>query len=192
MVGVLPRPMSRARQPPMPPASRKPEPGQRLGLVAAQLAVEALGRAWPVRRDTSAAAASRSAAQPPPSTVMPPASGVPSRPSARRSMSAPVSWVVSARSAERVGRGAQVGLVERDPLATRADERPGLLGQRADLGRGELDVVEHRRPAHVGELVGADRGLLRLREQPQRSAWPCGWTARGRARRSRRRPGAGR
>ena len=51
--------------------------------------------------DRSAAAASRSAAQPPPSTVMPPARGVPSSPRARRSMSAPVSWVVLGPFGER-------------------------------------------------------------------------------------------
>ena len=82
-------------------------------------------------------------------------------------MSAPVSWVVSALAASASAAAREVGLVDRDPLAAGADERPRFLGQLADLGRGELDVVEHRRPAHVGELVGADRGLLRLREHAQ-------------------------
>ena len=63
---------------------------------------------------------------------------------------------------ERFGRGLQVGLVDRDPAPAGADQRARLLGELADLGRGQLDVVEHRRPAHVGELVGADRGLRRL------------------------------
>ena len=62
---------------------------------------------------------------------------------------------------ERVGRGLQIGLVERDPTPTRPDERPRFARQPRDVGRGELDVVEHRRPAHVGELVRADRRLLR-------------------------------
>ena len=35
-------------------------------------------------------------------------------------------------------------------------QRPGLRGQAGDLGRVELDVVEQHRPAHVGQLVGAD------------------------------------
>ena len=125
------------------------EPRERLGLVAAELADEARRARRPARRETFAAAASRSAAQPPPSTEMPPASGEPSRPSARRSISAPESCVVVARSASASAAAFEVGLVDRDPPAAGADQRPRFLGQPRDVGRGELDVVEHRRPADV-------------------------------------------
>ena len=94
----------------------EPEPGQRLGLVAAQLAVEAVGRRSRVRATRSEALARRSAAQPEPSTLTPPASGEPSRPRAWRSISAPVSCGLLARSASarrrrrgRRGRGRPSG-----------------------------------------------------------------------------------
>ena len=80
--------------------------------------------------------------------------------------------MVSRPFGERVGRGREVGLVDRDPAAAGADQRPRFLGELVDLGGGELDVVEHRRPAHVGELVGADRGLVRRRRRtPAATAW---------------------
>ena len=100
-------------------------------------------------------------AQPLPSTVSPPPSGVPSRPTAWRRISAPVSWVGGGPLGEGGGRLLEVGPVELDPLAARPHERAGLGGQPGDVGRGELDVVEHRRPAHVAELVGADDGVAR-------------------------------
>ena len=88
---------------------------------------------------------------------------------------------------ERGGRLLEVGPVELDPPAARPDERAGLGGEPGDLGRGELDVVEHRRPAHVAQLVGADHGVAgRLGEQAQRRASACGATAPAPAPRSRR------
>ena len=67
------------------------------------------------------------------------------------------------------GRLLEVDLVELDPLAVRLHQRAGLGGEPGDVGGGELDVVEHRRPAHVGELVGADHGVaLRVDEEPER------------------------
>ena len=120
----------------------------------------------------SPAAASRSAAQPPPSTEMPPASGEPSRPRARRSISAPDElgrrW--RARRA-RPAAALRSARSMRDPPAAGADERPRFLGQLGDVGGGELDVVEHRRPPHVGELAGADdRRLRRRRRTPAATA----------------------
>ena len=58
---------------------------------------------------------------------------------------------------QRLGGGGQVGVVEGDPAATGGPhQRAGLLGQAGDVGGGELDVVEDGGPAHVGELVGTD------------------------------------
>jgi hypothetical protein len=59
-------------------------------------------------------------------------------------------------------------VVEGDPAAAGPHERAGLGGQAGDVGGVELDVVEHGRPADVGQLVGADDGgRRRVGEQPQ-------------------------
>ena len=90
-------------------------------------------------------------------------------PSARRSIAAPDSWVVFGLLRERLRGSREIGAIDGDPTVAGADERPRFLGQPRDVGRGELDVVEHRRPAHVGELVRADDrfgGLVD--EHPQR------------------------
>ena len=168
-VGVLPRPMSRARQPPSSTASRNPSHAERLGLVrcaarrrsprvASTGSVETslrpveAGR-WPSRR---------------PRRVSPPASGEPSSPTAWRRISAPVSWVCVGPLGQGGRRLLEVGPVELDPPAARPHERAGLGRQPGDVGGGQLDVVEHRRPADVAELVGADDGVARrLGEQAQ-------------------------
>ena len=70
---------------------------------------------------------------------------------------------------ERGGGFLEIGPVEGDPLAARADQRPGFGRQAGHLRRRELDVVEHDRPADVGELVGADHALTTgLGEEAQR------------------------
>ena len=71
---------------------------------------------------------------------------------------------------QRRGGLLEIDTVELHPTATRLDERAGLGGQAGDLGGGELDVVEHHRPAHVAQLMSADVGLARRRaEQLDRS-----------------------
>ena len=100
-VGVLPSPMSSARQPPSSAASRNAEPGQRLGLIAPQLAGEAVGpRDGFVGPIALAPAASR-APRPSPlrSSATRRRTADASRPRPRRRISAPVSCVVVARSA---------------------------------------------------------------------------------------------
>ena len=175
MVGVLPRPMSRARQPPRPARVEEAEPGQRLGLVAAQLAVEALGRRRRARCETVDARASRSAAQPPPSTLMPPASGEPSRPRAWRSISAPVSWVVDrpARPGprRRPRRSAWSSSTQRPPERTSGRASAASRAMSAAVSSTSSNT---RRPAHVGELVGADHGLASAaRRSAAATGWPC-------------------
>ena len=93
------------------------------------------------------AAASSSAAQPPPSIETRPASGESSRPSARRNISAPESCCLVLALRERFGGGLQVDLIERDPTPAGTNQRTRFLREPRDVGRGELDVVEHRRPA---------------------------------------------
>ena len=146
----------------------EPEPRQRLGLVAAQLPLEAVELGDRRRRAPSraleqvgrpTAAGQRHAPAEGPS---------PSRPRPWRRISAPVSWVVLARSA----RAAAASFRSTRSSST---QRPRALtsgracrGEARHLGRGQLDVVEHHRPAHVAELVGADhRFARRLGEQPQ-------------------------
>ena len=86
---------------------------------------------------------------------------------------------------ERGRRGVEVGAVDRDPASAGADQRPRFLGQSCDVGRGELDVVEHRRPPDIGELAGADdRWLGTPRRTPAASAPVGAVTAPGSARRS--------
>ena len=75
------------------------EPAERLGLVRAQLADEALGRGDRRGRRGGGLGSSRSVTQPLPSTVRPAPKGVPSSPTTWRRISAPVSWSAPARSA---------------------------------------------------------------------------------------------
>ena len=64
----------------------------------------------------------------------------------------------------------EVGPVELDPAAAGLDQRAGPLGvQPGDVGGGQLDVVEDRRPRDVAELAGAhDRVAGRLSQEAQR------------------------
>ena len=101
-------------------------------------------------------------------------------------MSAPDSCVVVARSASAAAAASQVGPIDRDPPATGADQRPGFLGQAGDVGRGQLHVVEDRRPPHVGELGRADRRSTTPRRTPAASASRGAAPAPGCARRTRR------
>ena len=55
-------------------------------------------------------------------------------PSASRSIAAPVSSVVLRALGERLGRGVEVGLVDRDPSLARTDERARFLGESRDVG----------------------------------------------------------
>jgi hypothetical protein len=67
------------------------------------------------------------------------------------------------------GRLVEVDPVDLDPAAPRVDQGPGVGGEAADVVGGELHVVEHRRPADVGQLVGADhRRVHGLGRQAQR------------------------
>jgi hypothetical protein len=63
---------------------------------------------------------------------------------------------------QRGGGRLEVGVVDLDPAALRLDERAGLFRQPRDVLGGQLDVVEHRRPAHARELLRADGGLTRF------------------------------
>ncbi len=148
------------------------QPHQGVGLVAS-----AARRGSPPASSVSSsgtlrALRSRSAAQPSPATSTPPESGEPSRPSAWRSISAPVRRVRSARAprgpAAAAWRSAWSSSTQR-PWALTSGR--ASRGEPADVLGGELDVVEDRRPAHRGELLRADHRLLRLgRGQAQRSA----------------------
>ncbi len=171
-VGVLPRPMSSARQPPSSTASRKPSQDERLGLVAAELAGEALrpggggvGRGLRLLEQLGGPAG--------------PGHG---HPTERRCLQAePVAEDLGAGQRRHAGplgqrgRGLlEVDPVQLDPAPAGLHERPGLGGQAGDVGRGELDVVEHHRPAHVAELVGTDVRLAGgLGEQAEHGAGPA-------------------
>ena len=144
------------------------EPAERLGLVVPQLADEALGLGDGLERRGAGLV----------EQVGDPAAALDGEPGAeRRALEADdVAQDLGAGHAlgggalgERGGRLLEVDPVELDPLAVRLHERPRLGGEAGDVGRRELDVVEHRRPAHVAELVGADDGVaLRVDEEPQR------------------------
>ena len=148
------------------------EPRQRLGLVAAELADEAVGHAHRFGREVG-----RGVEQ-----VDGPA-GTADGDAARQRRAFEAEREpehLAARELgllrplrERGGGFVEVGPVDRDPPSTGTDERPGLLGQPRDVGGGELDVVEHGRPPHVGELVRADRRRRRgVGEHPQRRLGP--------------------
>ena len=145
------------------------EPRERLGLVAAQLADEARRARRPARRrrrrrpraGRRPSRRRRSRCRPRAASPRGRARGAASR--------RPTAACVVARSASAAAAALRSALVDRDPAAAGADERAGFLGQPRDVGGGELDVVEHRRPAHVGELVGADgRRRRRVGEHAQR------------------------
>ena len=57
---------------------------------------------------------------------------------------------------ERGRRLFEVDPIDLDPAAAGLHERARLAGQSRHVGGGELDVVEQHRPRHVAELVGAD------------------------------------
>ncbi len=70
---------------------------------------------------------------------------------------------------QRSGRFLQIGPIKLDPPASRLHERSGFGGQTGDVGRGQLDVVENRRPPHIAQLVGADHRLPGgFGEEPER------------------------
>ena len=136
------------------------EPGERFRLVAAQLADEAVGHAGRRRRDVG-----RRREQ----IGRPTAADDVDATAQRRTFDA--EREAQHRGArelggvgalgQRFGRGREVGAVDRDPALAGTDERARFLGQPRDVGGGELDIVEHRRPAHVRELVRADHRLRR-------------------------------
>ena len=154
------------------------QPHQRVGLVGAQRAVEALGPGGELGGYPAGASDQV---------------GGPSLPCEhraarqRRALQAEgVAQHVGAGHAGDVGplgeRGC--GLVEVDPVelhpaAPTLHEGTGLGSKVTDLRCGQLDVVEGNRPADVGQLAGPDNGFLRLdRGQAQRrcraAARQCG------------------
>ena len=108
---------------------------------------------------------------------------------------APDSWVIDGPLGQGGGRGGQVGPIDVHPAAPDLDQRLGFLGQRGDLGRVELEVVEEHRPPHVGQLLHADLGRAadRLGEQAQLRGGAGGCDTTGQhdveAGRGQRRPG---
>ncbi len=134
------------------------QPGQGLGLVAAQLALEPGGPGDRVGGDQAGLV----------EQVGGPAAAL------HRQAAGQGGALQAHRVAEDLGPGElggvgplgqrgrrllEVGPVELDPPPVGADQRSGLGGQARDLGRGELDVVEQGGPADVAELVGADDGV---------------------------------
>ncbi len=76
-----------------------------------------------------------------------------------------------------VGQGGggfgEVDPVELDPTTVGAHEWARLGGELRDLLRVELDVAEHRGPAHLGQLVSADhRGVRSDRVEAERRLGP--------------------
>ena len=62
---------------------------------------------------------------------------------------------------ERLGRGLEVGLLDRDPATAGTDQRARFLREPGDLRGRELDVVEDGRPRDVRELVRTRRRIGR-------------------------------
>ena len=156
------------------------EPAERLGLVRAQLADEALGPGDRRRRGGAGLL----------EQVGDPAAALHGEAGAEGRALEADDLAQDLGAGQLLGAGPlgeggggllEVDAVELHPLAVRPHERAGLGGQPGDVGGGELDVVEHRRPAHVAELVGADHRLAGgLDEEAQRR--------RGLAARQRRHP----
>ena len=193
-VGVLPRPMSSARQPPSSTASRKPSQRQRLGLVAAQLAVEALGRGDRRRSTPRWPSGQMSVAQPLPCDDD--AAGE------RRTL-----------EAERVAQDLGAGELRDRARARRARRRPPSRSTRSSSTHRPRDCTSGRASAASRATSAAvsstssnttdQRTLLSwwapTTESPAGSAnrrsagrRPCGATAPAPARRSRRPPASGR
>ena len=106
--------------------------------------------------------------QPLPSIVSPAPNGVPSRPDDVPQDLRPRHPLGGRPLGQRGGRLLEVDAVELHPPAVRLHQRARFGGQAGDVGGRELDVVEHRRPAHVAELVGADHGVaLRVDEEAE-------------------------
>ena len=61
---------------------------------------------------------------------------------------------------QRRRRRGQVGPVQLDPAAPGLHQRAGLAGEAGDLLGTQLDIVEERRPADVGELARPDHRAL--------------------------------
>ena len=135
------------------------QPRHRLGLVAAQLADEALGAHDEVGLELGGTA----------EQVGRPALAGEGDPTGQRRALQAEDVAQHVRAAEpglvgpfrqRGGRCGQVGPVELHPPTPGLHEGAGLAGQLGDLLRAQLDVVEHRRPADVGELAGTDHRAL--------------------------------
>ena len=144
ITGVLPRPMSSARQPPSPAWSRNPSQPS---------ASHWYERSWPTNPSatrtgddfSSAAAASRSEAQPPPTTSTPPRSGDPSMPSAMRSISAPDSSVVLARSASASAAAA------RSARSISTHRSPLRISGRASLASSRISAADNSTPSNTAD-----------------------------------------
>ena len=144
------------------------QPAERLGLVRAELADEALGLGDGGGRRGAGLL----------EQVGDPAAAVDREAGAERRALEADDLAQDLGAGELVGAGAlgeggggllEVDAVELHPLAVGAHERAGLGGQARHIGGRELDVVEHGRPAHVAELVGADHGLAgRFDEEAER------------------------
>ena len=170
----------------------EPDPGHRLGLIRAQLAVETLRLGDRRHRHFAGAA----------HDVVGPAVAVNDDAARERRPAEADALAQDLRTGElgdafafgeRCGGLLHVEPIDLDPAAARLHERAGLPGEPPDLVGGQLDVVEQHRPRDVAELVGADgRPGGRLGEQSQRWPWPCDATAQAAERRSRRSPASGR
>ena len=148
------------------------EPGQGLALVRPQIAVEPLGGRRRLRGDGGG----------PSQQVGGPPAAFDADPALERRALEPERVAQHLRARELGGRGPlgqrsgrrlEVGMIELDPATTRADQGPGFGGEAGDVGGGQLDIVEQRRPADVGELLRADHRLgLGVRHHPQRRRRP--------------------
>jgi hypothetical protein len=60
---------------------------------------------------------------------------------------------------QRFRGSSKIGVIECYPAAVCSNEWTCFFGQSCDIGSSEFDVVEYCCPAHVRELVRANRGF---------------------------------
>ncbi len=151
----------------------EPDPGERLGLVGAELSGEPVGsghrrcrrRAGPIDDVGGPAVAMHVDATSEPWPVEADAVAQDVRPGQLVGL-----FALGERSCGLF----EVDPVDLDPAAAGLHERAGLPGELRHLGRGELHVVEENRPGDVAELVRSHHRAGRcLREQSERRSRPA-------------------
>ena len=158
-VGVLPSPMSMARHPAETGPVEEGQPAGRFGLVAAELADEAVGVSIGAGGSVVRPGAGRR-----PTRCRPPdrpAEGASLEPDGVAEDRAPVSWLIAARSARAeaaAARSARSICTHRPRTWTSG---VASLTSGRDPGRVELQVVEDTDQLHVGQLLHADLGRAR-------------------------------